>query len=499
MPTLAEPTKFRGEITVASRIIDYLSSGLYPTPAACLKELINNAYDADATRVNVFVKPDADRIIIEDDGSGMNREEFERHFRRISESHKRDGSTATAAGRPKIGKIGIGFIAANEICQVMEIYSTKRGSAELLHVTIDFDEMRRPAEERRHPNGDFVKADYEGEVLEADRAAHYTRLFLTGIRAPVQQVMAGADAQRKDATARSLYGLTAEEVAATLRSPIPGSWKDFDAYSETMLHIALNVPVPYADRWLPTRLRERVADFERDAVAVGFAVTYDGTALRKPVLHPLDADGAFVSRFDFEGEHVAAHGYFYAQHGTIRPRELQGLLVRIRHAAVGDFDPGYWGFPATESSLIQRWVSAEIWADDRLEDAMNIDRRTLRTTYPPYVELRNAVHAHLRQVLRRARKDIYSAGTAERSAQRAATESRDIVDIAESVVAPISRAAARALTKSWTRDDVGTRVQLLKKFSVAELYRAVIDVAKEMLTPEQLSEFLKRLTERLGR
>ncbi|HEY8098091.1 MAG TPA: ATP-binding protein, partial [Methylobacter sp.] len=147
---VSDPQKFHGEIKVASRIVDYLSSGLYHSPAACLKELINNSYDADAKVVRVFVKPDADRIVIEDDGCGMTRSEFEKHFQSISESHKRDDSPDTKIlGRPKIGKIGIGFIAANEICEIMEIYSTKAGSLDLLHVVINFAEMRLPIEERR--------------------------------------------------------------------------------------------------------------------------------------------------------------------------------------------------------------------------------------------------------------------------------------------------------------------------------------------------------------
>lgn len=150
---------FQGEITVAARIIDLLSSGLYESPAACLKELINNSFDADARHVDVFVKPDANRIIVQDDGTGMNRQEFERHFRRIAESHKRDDDDETATGRPKIGKIGIGVIAANELCERLEIFSTKEGSSDLLHVTIDFEEMRKPAHQRKKSGGDFVKAD----------------------------------------------------------------------------------------------------------------------------------------------------------------------------------------------------------------------------------------------------------------------------------------------------------------------------------------------------
>src|SRR3954470_11667997 len=108
---MAEPERFSGEIKVASRIIDHLSSGLYESPAACLKELINNSYDADATRVDVFIKPDADRIIIDDNGRGMNRADFEKHFKKISESYKREEGDETSRGRKKIGKIGIGFIA----------------------------------------------------------------------------------------------------------------------------------------------------------------------------------------------------------------------------------------------------------------------------------------------------------------------------------------------------------------------------------------------------
>src|SRR5207248_5766978 len=98
-------------------------------------------------------------IIIEDNGTGMDRLDFTSHFNRISESHKRDTSQTTKNGRPKIGKIGIGFIAANEICDVMELFSTKQDSTELLHVNIDFAEMRKPPEERRRDGEDFVKAD----------------------------------------------------------------------------------------------------------------------------------------------------------------------------------------------------------------------------------------------------------------------------------------------------------------------------------------------------
>jgi hypothetical protein len=496
-----DPQTFRGEIKVASRIIDYLSSGLYPSPGACLKELVNNSYDADATSVAVYVKPDADRIIIEDDGTGMTRNEFVKHFERVSESHKREKSEYTPSGRRlKIGKIGIGFIAANEICEVMEVYSTKQGNSELLHVTIDFDEMRKPPEQRRRSGGDFVKADYFGEILQAPKDDHYTRIFLTRVRGEAQNILAGARPQSTSSRGRSLYGLTSASVENALADPTLKSWKDFDSYSETMLEVALNVPVRYHEHWLPSSLQRKVNDFEVAVDTLDFEVYYDGTELRKPIVLSPGERSTLISRFNFEGKHVAAQGYFYAQHGTIQPRDLHGLLVRIRNAAVGEFDDSFWGFSPSESSLIQRWVSAEVWADDRLEDAMNIDRRTLREAHPAYVELRAALHKHLRTVLSQARSELYQAANVERRDQRASTAITDVISVARKRITPVSRAAANSFEKSWEKavEQPGMRKALLKKYTVAELYEAVIESAKGVITEEQLTEILRRLTKRLG-
>ena len=53
------------------RVIARVTDGIYRQPASAIRELISNAYDADATRV--VVKTDAprfSRISVEDDGHG---------------------------------------------------------------------------------------------------------------------------------------------------------------------------------------------------------------------------------------------------------------------------------------------------------------------------------------------------------------------------------------------------------------------------------------------
>ena len=493
---------FSGEIKVASRIIDYLSSGLYHTPGACLKELVNNSYDARAKRVDIFVKPDADRIIIEDNGDGMNKNEFQKHFDRVSESHKRDGNDTTEVNppRPKIGKIGIGFIAANELCEVLEIFSTKEGSNELLHVTIDFRKMREPIEKRRRDGELIVKADYEGEILSAKKEDHYTQLFLTEVRGAAKEILAGAESQTINSQTKSLYGLKTENVAKILKDPKLNNWKEFDSYSETMLNIGLNVPVRYHENWMPTDYENSVEKFEKAVANLDFNVFYDGTELRKPIVFNPPSESMLVDNFEFSGRYVSAKGYFYAQHGTVRPNDLQGLLVRIRQAAVGEYDHTFWDFSPSESSLIQRWVSCEIWADDKLEDAMNIDRRTLRIAHPAYIELRNAIHTHLREVLRKATKELYKAGSDERKKEKTERFVKSVNTFVRETVAPISLEAAKTIT--LLVDKSANSKSLLKmlerKFTVIELYDAVIETAKEVLTEKQQAEFLERLSEHLG-
>jgi hypothetical protein len=490
---------FEGEITVASRIVDYLSSGLYESPAACLKELINNSYDANATRVEVFVKPDADRIIIDDDGHGMDEADFIRHFSRISESHKRTESDFTDSGRPKIGKIGIGFIAANEICDVMQIFSTKAGSDELLHVNIFFEKMREDPADRRREREDFAKADYQGEVTRTDRDSHFTQIFLKQVRGEAREILSGAQPNTHTAGDRALYGLSAKSVRSLLHDPNLKSWAQFDSYSQNYLRVGLNVPVAYHPNWLPNELLEQVADLAKETADLDFKLFFDGSEVFKPIVFSPESN-AIISRFEFSGEHVAATGYFYVQNRAIRPQELQGLLIRIRHAAVGGYDPTFLGFSPSEGPLFQSWISAEIWADDRLEEAMNIDRRTLRISHPAFVEFQRTVHEHLSDLLKRARSEIYGEASKLRKQERTHTIIDSIGDMAEQTLAPIAPALAREVKRSWTAvaKDEKRATRVLRKYGLTDLYEIVADIADDLLTPEQLQELMRRLTRRLG-
>lgn len=507
---MATADTFSGVVRVASSIVDYLSSGLYESSAACLKELINNSYDADATAVHVFVKPDADRIIIEDDGTGFTRDEFVEHFSHVSESAKRDDSDATKSGRKKVGLIGIGFIAANEICEEMEIFSTVAGSTELLHVTVDFRTMRQSREERQEQKrGAVKKGDFHGEVTTARRDEHYTRIFLKQIRENAQEMFVGAQKSRGIAgSGVALYGLN----QASIRKKLAGikTWGDLDFYSQTMLKVALNVPVRYVDGWCPSDVVPAVRPFVKRTEALNFRVNYDGTDLRKPIVLSDGTSSHVLRAFSLRGEHIAASGYLYATHGTIEPMELNGVLVRIREAAVGEHDSTFMGFPKTIGPLFQRWITSEVWADDRLEGAMNIDRRTLRQAHDSYAELQSLFHKELESFVSEVRSKLYSKPASDRRGRQAKSQAETISRIIEEESKGLPPAARKRITSAWrpqpgdgqsgsTRQAANRRLeqQLVKKYSLADIYEVVVEVASDVLPPAERRRFLEALTERL--
>lgn len=96
-------------------------SGIYKPFIKAFKELISNAYDADATKISVTVPKDYSHIEVRDNGSGMTPWEFHQNFARLG------GGTAwlqggkSPGGRDRIGYKGIGFLAVARYCSALEV------------------------------------------------------------------------------------------------------------------------------------------------------------------------------------------------------------------------------------------------------------------------------------------------------------------------------------------------------------------------------------------
>ncbi len=113
-----------------ARIIRTIGDQLISGPAAAIIELVKNAYDADASRVEVaFYPPLAageGRISIGDDGHGMSLDDIRLKWMEPATSSKAKQRLSPKKQRPMMGSKGIGRFAAAKLGQVMSLTSTVR-------------------------------------------------------------------------------------------------------------------------------------------------------------------------------------------------------------------------------------------------------------------------------------------------------------------------------------------------------------------------------------
>lgn len=112
------------KVTVHKGHLVTLGERMYVEAVELIRELVNNAYDADATEVFVTIAPEI--VVVEDNGSGMNRKDLEQYFT-IGSEEKRVRSVSPKFGRKRIGQFGIGKFAALAAADKFDVETKKGG------------------------------------------------------------------------------------------------------------------------------------------------------------------------------------------------------------------------------------------------------------------------------------------------------------------------------------------------------------------------------------
>ncbi len=141
----------RYEINIDPRILELLGPNLYTNIYYVLAELIANAYDAEAHNVYIITKED--RIIVEDDGSGMSYKEKDvaKYLNVASESRKtQDDAITPNLNRMKMGRKGVGKLAALSVSDEVLVKTIKNDdrSGFILSRHISEDHLLIPLEEK---------------------------------------------------------------------------------------------------------------------------------------------------------------------------------------------------------------------------------------------------------------------------------------------------------------------------------------------------------------
>lgn len=152
------------KIEIDPRILELLGPNLYTNIYYVLAELIANAYDADAHNVYIISEPDAIRV--EDDGHGMSYSKggIAKYLGVAKLSRTNELDSLTDLGRQKMGRKGIGKLAALSVSENVDVLTVSAGekSGFVLSRHPLKDGMLLPIEEK---NISFKKIDNHGTAI----------------------------------------------------------------------------------------------------------------------------------------------------------------------------------------------------------------------------------------------------------------------------------------------------------------------------------------------
>ena len=115
--------------TIDSRLLEELGENLVTRNHVALSELIKNAYDAEATEVEIdFInarkqKDRVSEIRIADNGHGMTVDEIQNNWMRVATTDKIENPITENYGREKAGEKGIGRFAVRRLAHQLELYT----------------------------------------------------------------------------------------------------------------------------------------------------------------------------------------------------------------------------------------------------------------------------------------------------------------------------------------------------------------------------------------
>jgi hypothetical protein len=251
---------------VDSRLARLLSQE-YPSTEKALKELVDNAWDADAENVSISMPtPMTDSpIVIADDGTGMTRAELESHYLAIARDRREHRGERTAGKQRLVkGRKGIGKFAGLMAAAEMTLETRTRGT--LSRFTLRMKDLAGVE-------------DIEHLPIQIDTEPCEPELHGTTI------------------TLRSLHGELKFPDAGKMRQVLIfeyGRASDFSVHVDGKLLGVDDVAGSYTDESLevagvgPVQLRFAIADERSAQRQAGIVLRVDGKVVGKPSFFGLD-------------------------------------------------------------------------------------------------------------------------------------------------------------------------------------------------------------------
>ena len=329
--------KFTEHLRVDPQIVSLLSKSTYQKnfPFA-IRELVSNAYDADALSVKIDFDKTYSIIEVLDDGNGMTYEEFKRYLRIAGT--KQEGQLTRKYKRKRIGKFGVGFLSVFPFCESLQIVTTTENSNDLLTATI--------------PAKDFFTSNKKKSALEInvedipinviispnpkEKLQHYTKIRLINPTWLVEQYFSNPKAKKKD----SISGWDPS--------------KRFIWELQEDLPISLNEKSKYYKKY-------------KYDEPIGINVEVNGKELyRNDYLSTILSAGSEV----IQG--ITCKYIFTTDYKSTTPYETRGIKLRVNNVGIGkrtDFN-----LKRDRGWTRLHWISGEIFFSEEIKEYLNVGR-----------------------------------------------------------------------------------------------------------------------------
>lgn len=127
--------------TASAAVVRRLGDQLIRQPRQAFFELVKNAYDADATRVEIrVVRRGGGRIEIHDDGAGMSERDIREKWCRLASENKVAVPYTEHFRRRRLGAKGIGRFSAAKLGDRLKLTTRPRGARDQITVSLDFSQ-----------------------------------------------------------------------------------------------------------------------------------------------------------------------------------------------------------------------------------------------------------------------------------------------------------------------------------------------------------------------
>jgi len=364
---MATGDEWSAKIKVGEAIVDLLSNRIYRTLHIALKELVSNAWDADAENVQIFIHEDKRQIAIIDDGSGMTKEEL-MNYVNIAITNKPQ-KKETPKGRPVIGHYGIGVLSAIPFCSKITVQTTVEGSEEVNFISISSNKWIDGEGHRKPPTGEELAVECPGRTEYDDRLSeeHGTTVLLEDLF-PAEWNIIKEPAKSRKKDYMQFSGL--ERIKWFLQQ-----------YTPIEYHPDAN---PYVDFFPPPTDYKPIKLYFNGEMLYRNAI--EGAKELEKRENVSLADGKVVFRY-----------LIVSPKKNVEPEELRGLQIRMKKVAIGlptPFDI-YTLSPKLYGRM--RYIGGEIEILKGFENQLSLDRENI-ITCPEWIEFSDFFRTRLEKL-----------------------------------------------------------------------------------------------------